>query len=580
MALIRHVPERKALLIQTPDPEEMGVLLKLPSRRWMRAAHHFVVPLIRTNCIHLLQASKEGKLRIGETLSEHTLEMTALIHNTANRAVGTRKFPDWYVFKTQPSPDQRAALEKCYRDDAFALLMKMGTGKSKVFIDYATAAFYEKRIEAVVMICPLTIKGVWMGDGGELIKHSPVPFVAVDVDSDFDWTDIVPRQDRLFWLMVGVESLSQGKTYDKLLPFLDHYKCLVGVDEASRIKNHKTIRTQRVVSLRPKAAIRGIATGTPTTKQLMDLYALYDFLDPHLIGVNDYYSFRNRYAVMGGYKMKDIVAYNNVDELMGLIEPVTYRCDKPVGLPPQRWALREVRLSPEQKDMYQKVKKAQIPEVKVANVLNRMGKLQEVANGFLREDPVKTINPLTGREKVVQGKIIWELPPDKNPKIIALHEQLEELGEEQLIIWCRYRWQIAQMAEAMRAHGTTAEFHGDVTLPERMAIRDRFQAGAIRNLVGTQQIGGMGYTFTAAHYMNYMSNTNSLEDRLQSEDRIHRRGQEEECLYTDFPAKGTVEGTIMASLQEKKSLDQYVREKLDSAVNRAALVNELLGEPE
>lgn len=568
MALIRVDSEKNRLLVTPQGEDDFTVLMKLPSRRWMARAKTFVIPATRMNCAQMLATVPTGDLAANA-------EAWKYIRGRSVTQAGDRAFPKWYGFKSNPFPDQFNASHKCYKNNAWALFMRMGAGKSKAAIDLVTAAFYERIIDSVVLICPNAVKPVWLASDGQIAEHSPCPTLKIDVDAKFEAADVEVDQRRLTWVVVGIESFSQGGTYDRLVPFVENHKCAVIVDESSRIKNPKAIRTQRVISLGPKAVMRGVMTGTSVTKLILDLFAQFEFLDPTIIGTGDFYSFRNRYAIMGGFKMKKVVGYDNIDELMTLVAPYVYICDKPAGLPPKLFTQRHVKLSPEQKDMYQKLKKAKIPEVSVANVLNRVAKLQEIVGGFLREDPKITVNALTGREKREQGKIIWQLAPDKNPKLNELIAMAEEAGDEPMVIWCKYRWEIEQVGTVMQAMGPTGYLHGDVAMDERTKIIQMLQGGDIRYIVATQQVGGIGHTMTAAHLMTYYSNTHSLEDRLQSEDRIHRIGQDENCLYTDLIADNTVDELIQDSIKAKKSLDEYVREKMVSA---SFALEKLLGE--
>lgn len=447
------------------------------------------------------------------------------------------------------------------------------TGKSKVIIDYQTAQFYERLIHAVVLICPLTVTAVWGGEGGELAKHSPCPVKTHFVDSSFDaskaWREIeATAGDTLHWFLVGVESLSQGRTFDRLLPFIQNTAVGMAVDEASRIKNWSAIRTKRVIDLGKSAKNRIIATGTIVTKNLMDLYAPYQFLDPNIIGVGDYYAFRNRYAIMGGFKRKEVVGYDNVEELMGLIEPYTYICDKPRGMPKQQWVERIVQLTNEQKEVYRKIRNAEMEGVTVANVLSKMLRLQQVVGGFYSDDPKKEINPLTGRIKKVAGVNNRIISGASNPKIKALHEIMEE-ADRPVIIWARFKFEIGDIMEAMKSYGRVAVMTGDTEIEDRMKIKDDFQAGKYEVMVGNQTVGGIGLTLTRAHVMVYYSNTDSLEDRLQSEDRIHRDGQEDDCLYIDLIAEKTVDRVKQGAIAAKKDLDVYVRDKIREAGGRA-----------
>lgn len=574
MAKFRVDHEKNRLLIQPEREDDFSALLQLPSRRWMKKQHLFVVPATRVNCQHIL-----AKYNTLDPASNIASEAMAFIQGRSISTHGDRPFPRWYIHKTNPFPDQFNAIHKCYKNNVFALFMRMGSGKSKAYVDIATAAFYEKLIRAVVVICPNSVKPVWLANDGQIATHSPCPVVKIDASDfgsgGFDPTIVPLSQDRLTWVVVGVESFSQGGMFDRLRPFIENVSCAVFVDESSRIKNPKALRTQRVKDLGKAAKMRGIATGTSVTKNLIDLYSQFEFLDPEIIGAGDFYAFRNRYAIMGGYKNKKIMGYDHVEELMQLIEPYIYVCDKPKNLPQKLYSARYVTMTPEQKAKYRALKRAEIPEVSVANVLNRIAKLQEIVGGFLREDPHIVMNPLTGRESKKQGNIIWTLPPDKNPKLIELANYVEEAGDEPIVVWCKYRWEIEQCQQVLALQGPTEVFHGDTPNEERAGIVQRFQGGDIRYLVGTPQVGGIGHTLTAAHLMVYYSNTHSLEDRMQSEDRIHRIGQDDNCLYTDLLMEKTVDNMLQESIKAKKSLDQYVYEKMREA---SVTLEKLLGE--
>ena len=570
MAKFRLNLEKNQILIQPEREDDFSALLQLPSRRWMKKQHMFVVPATRVNCQHLL--ATWWKVDPANAVSP---EIMAYIQGRSISQAGDRPFPRWYSHKTNPFPDQFNAIQKCYKNDVFGLFMRMGSGKSKAYVDIATAAFYEKRIKAVVVICPNSVKPVWLANDGQLASHSPCPVVKVNADDKFDPTIIPVGQDRLTWIVVGVESFSQGGMFDKIRIFVENVPCAVFVDESSRIKNPKAIRTQRVKAIGQAAKMRGVATGTSVTKNLIDLYSQFEFLDPEIIGAGDYYAFRNRYAIMGGYKNKKILGYDHVEELMQLIEPYIYVCDKPKDLPQKLYSARYVAMTPEQRTKYRELKRAEIPEVSVANVLNRIAKLQEIVGGFLREDPHVVVNPLTGRESKKQGKIIWTLPPDKNPKLIELANYAEEAGDEPIVVWCKYRWEIEQCQQILALQGVAEVLHGDTPNEERTGIIQRLQSGDTKYLISTQQVGGIGHTMVKAHLMVYYSNTNSLEDRLQSEDRIHRIGQDDNCVYTDLLMEKSVDGTLQDSIKSKKSLDQYVYDKMREA---STTLEHLLGD--
>ena len=567
MAKIRLDQEKNRFIVEPQGAEDMIKLMALPARRWMKRARSFVVPITRTNCALMLNLPLDD------------LKIAEYIRNRSVTKVGERPFPSWYQYKTDPFTDQKAAVLKCYRSPHWALYMRMGTGKSKAAIDMATAAFLEGQIDSVVVISKLSLRGVWTAanSSGQLTQHSPIPVLKVLVDSNFAAAEIPAYKDRLTWLHVGIESLSQGYSFDRLLPFVQTHRCAVIVDEAQDIANLDTIRTGRIIELGVHAKMRGIMTGTPITKNLVNLHPHFQFLNPDIIGIGDTYAFKKRYCVMGGYKQKEIVGYSHVDELMGLVEPYVYICDKPKGLPAQLFKPRYVQLSREQREMYRKLRRGEIAQVSVANVLNLVGKCQEIVGGFLRADPLRTEDPLTGREHVMQGPIIWELDPRQNPKLQEIDAILEETGgSEQLLIWAKYRWEIDQIVKCLKRHGRrVGEMHGGVKEADRETAKEAFQAGNLDDMVATQQVGGAGHTLVASHLAIFYSNTRSIVDRLQAEDRIHRHGQTENCLYVDLFAERTVDTAIQNSIQDKKDLDEYVRTQLKNA---SKTLDQLLGE--
>ena len=63
------------------------------------------------------------------------------------------------------------------------------------------------------------------------------------------------------------------------------------------------------------AEYKRILTGTPVTKGAEDVYAQFKFLNPQILGYDSFYSFRARYCIMGGFENRQVVSYNNLEEL-------------------------------------------------------------------------------------------------------------------------------------------------------------------------------------------------------------------------------------------------------------------------
>jgi len=102
---------------------------------------------------------------------------------------------------------------------------------------------------------------------------------------------------------------------------------------------------------------------------------------------------------------------------------------------------------------------------------------------------------------------------------------------------------------------------GTVSQEDRTDILERFKEGDVDVLCGTQRVIGTGLNLQRSSIEYTLSNSYSFIDRAQTEDRIHRPGQEHACTYVDFIAEGTVDERIYEVLLQKKDLLDYMRGK-------------------
>jgi SNF2 family DNA or RNA helicase len=177
-------------------------------------------------------------------------------------------------------------------------------------------------------------------------------------------------------------------------------------------------------------------------------------------------------------------------------------------------------------------------DVVVVKDLAALMKLQQITSGF--------VNPPGGGTPIYIG--------EKNPRLAALTDLLEDVTG-QVIVWARFREELAAVAAALRKAGLrVAEYHGGVNSADRELAVDGFQRGEIDVFVGQPQSGGIGLTLTNAETVIYYSNDFSLETRLQSEDRAHRIGTKRNVVYVDLVATGTIDESIARALQRKSGL--------------------------
>ena len=522
---------------------------------------HWKVPVTRKN-VEALKIIKGFFTQEAESfLKEYKSRAIEVIDGT---------FPEGYKFKVPNMPYQTQGLIKCWSRYFNALFMDPGTGKTKMVIDLGTCRHQLGMIDQIVVIGLVSIKTNWEE---EIEKFCPI---ATNVHllhttpkgrKDFEKF----KSEKGFkWLILGVESLSTGGAFDMVQSFIDKNTMIV-MDESSKIKNHKAKRTDVAIqlSLNPNVKFSMILTGTPITQGVEDLYSQFEFLSPDIIGHGSYYSFRNSYCIMGGYENKNIVGYKNIENLLAEVEPYVYQVRKRdvlKDLPPITFTIRRVAMSKEQTEIYKELKnnlKVQIDTdtLSVNNPLTLLLRFSEITGGhisFLKENP-----NILQRDK--KPMVYLRKPLTKSPKLEELLNILEDFPkDEQVIIWVSPK----NMDELHLIHKTMSKIYGVENIgllygamneDERQQVRQDFQAGHLRFIIGNPAVGGIGLNLTAARYMINYSRDFSLETSIQSISRMERIGQFKAMTVYDIVCENTVDEKILESYHMKYDLAETVR---------------------
>jgi len=534
MGTIRYDASKNRFLITAP-PQQVGTVMRLPMRRFMQKLNVWIAPATRLNCETMLETMGAWEWDGGA----REIAQSTQIHDEAKRA-----WPTWYKYGgPAPYRHQREAAALAYAYDEFFLSMEPGTAKTKVAIDVACAHRLHQYIESCVIICPLSVARTWED---ELKTHCPLPYVVAQGSSKF--TDIVVKPEQIGFVIFGVESFSQGKAAQVLLEWGHHHKFMLVMDESHYIKTHNSIRTKKIIEIGRQARVRLCLTGTQITKDLIDLYSQYEFLNTSIIGVGDFYAYRNRYAVMGGFKNKKVVGYDNVDELMGFLRPYTYSITKAecLDLPPKVYTRRYLDLDPAHRLMYDRLRGNQIEELPLKNVLVKMLRSRQLVGGFLPNE---------------DGDSQMQVAPGKNAKLQALLAEVESISGS-IIIFAQWLPEIGLIRKHL-PEDQVLVFTGATDPDARQVMIHEFQAGSKRFFLSTIQAGGVGITLTAATAVLYYSCTDSYAARVQSEDRAHRSGLKHSVLYVDFIVNDSVEETLMAAYEAKQSLADFVRDQME-----------------
>jgi len=465
-----------------------------------------------------------------------------------------------YKFKTKPYSHQMTALEKSWNKENFAYFMEMGTGKTKVLIDNLAMLYDKGKVNGALIIAPKGVVGTWYNN--ELPTHLPnhienetVLWKSAITKKQQEKLDTLfqPGED-LHILIMNVEAFSTTKGMDFANKFLTSHRSLMAIDESTTIKTPTAKRTKNILKLAESAIYRRIMTGSPVTKNPLDLYTQCDFLSPWLLNFQSYYSFRNRYAQMKtlhmhGRQVQVVNGFKNLGELSDKLKDFSYRVlkDDCLDLPDKIFIKRQIQLTPDQRRLYDQMKKEAIAILKgkqstTVNTLTQLMRLQQITCGHFTADDGAT-------------------QPIPNNRITELMDVLEET-EGKAIIWAHYQYDITAIIQAVSKKygpGSIVDYYGLTPQEERQPNIKRFQDDPkCRFIVGTPSTGGYGITLTAANTVIYYSNGYDLEKRLQSEDRAHRIGQKKSVTYVDLMADDTVDEKIVKALRKKINIASEV----------------------
>jgi len=452
------------------------------------------------------------------------------------------------------------ALEKSWNKENFAYFMEMGTGKTKVLIDNLAMLYDKGKVDGALIVAPKGVVKTWYEQ--ELPTHLPdhIENVTVLWQPNITKTQqeklesLFEIETALHILIMNVEAFSTDKGVKFASKFLNSHKTLMAVDESTTIKTPTAKRTKNIIDLGKFAKYRRIMTGSPITKNPLDLYTQCEFLDPWLLDFTSYYAFRNRYAEMKtmhlrGRSIQVVDEFKNLGELSETVKTFSERVLKEdcLDLPPKIFMKRHVTLTVDQKKIYEQMKKAAMAVLNgkvttTMTVLTQLMRLHQITCGHFTADD--------GSTQAVNSNRLNEL-------MSILDET-----EGKAIIWANYQLSVGEIIQRIiKEYGEDSYVHyyGLTSQEDRQDNIRKFQNDPkCRFIVGTPQTGGYGITLTQAHTVIYYSNGYDLEKRLQSEDRAHRIGQNKTVTYIDIIAEDTVDEKIVEALRKKINIASEV----------------------
>lgn len=307
--------------------------------------------------------------------------------------------------------------------------------------------------------------------------------------------------------IVGIESLVSDRIYLSLLDQVKASKrCVLICDESLKIKNISAQRTKKLLELSKHAYYKLILNGTPITKNIMDMYCQMEFLSPKIFNCS-YREYKRKYCVIAQKKVGRRVVSEwikdtaNVDHLMSVIEPYVFSCDLQLSVSKQHKE-RVYYVEGSELEEYYRLKEEMLAAMD--NYLYDCGNVHVL--GYL--------------QRMQQSYCTTE---DK-------FRLVEELADEKTIVFCKF-------------------------IRSQEELQKRFP----NLMILTYGKNSLGLNLQDKNKCIFFDKTFDYAFAEQSEYRIFRTGQNEDCTYYHLTGDVKLEDLFDRCILRKESLVQYLK---------------------
>ena len=320
------------------------------------------------------------------------------------------------------------------------------------------------------------------------------------------------------------------------------------LDEAQAIKNAATKRSHAAMAL--QAEFKLITTGTPIENHLGELWNLFHFINPGLLGTLS--SFNERFAApIERFQDRDAKIH-----LKKLIQPFILRRIKSQvleELPSRTEVTLDVELSEEESHFYEALRQNAIDLLE--NSKEKKGRHLQILTEIMRL-----------RQVCCNTRLIDNNSSIESSKLRVFSSVVEELlaSRHKALVFSQFIGHLSIIREYLDAKGISYQYlDGGTTAKQRKARVDAFQAGQGDLFLISLKAGGLGLNLTAADYVIHMDPwwNPAIED--QASDRAHRIGQTRPVTIYRLVCKNTIEEKIVKLHQEKRDLAGSLLEGTD-----------------
>jgi superfamily II DNA or RNA helicase len=429
----------------------------------------------------------------------------------------------------------RLQLGACLADD-------MGLGKTVQLLAFLNVLAKEKKTgSASLLVIPASLLANWANEIAAFYPSLRYLAAHPDLHKPGKVPELGPKQLDEYDLVITTYSLVQR--YDWIQNYSWNYIIL---DEAQAIKNPGTKQTKAVKKL--TAANRIAMTGTPVENRLSDLWSLFDFLNPGLLGnAKEFGSFTKGLAD----------SPNGYAGLRRVVSPFILRrlktdrsiiSDLPDKVEVKTWAA----MSKKQTILYGEVVEGLRELIEQSEGIQRKGLILSALMKFKQ---------LCNHPAQYLGQDMFE--ERDSGKFERLREICETIHEkrEKVLVFTQFKEITAPLSRFLSTifNKEGLVLHGSIPVGKRKELIEKFQGHEyVPYFVLSLKAGGIGLNLTAANHVIHFDRWWNPAVENQATDRAFRIGQKKNVMVHKFLTRGTVEEKIDEMLTAKSRLSDEV----------------------
>lgn len=428
-------------------------------------------------------------------------------------------------------PHQEEGIAFLLEKQCGLLAFEQGLGKTLVAIKAFARLRHQGHVDALLVICPNSLKRNW---NAEIVRFEPDLDIQI-VEGTARMRRLALAKSRKTITIMSYETARSEIT--SILAFLGRRRFVLVLDESHAVKNRYSLTSTAARHFAQSCPYRWLLSGTPITNTAADLYAQVTI-------------------IAGGKKplgsFESFVASNSEEEglesLRAQVAPFVLRRSKDdcLNLPNKLFVDTKVELPQWQRKLYDSMRDKLVCEIETMS-----------GEEFKAYAPTALAKLLRLSQIASNPGLLLPTEPRSPAKFIELDYLVNEIvsGEnEKLIIWSHYVQTIEALQKRYQELGCVS-IYGKIPAPERQDIANSFQRNPnIRILIGNPAAAGTGFTLTASRFAIYETLSWRFDFYAQSQDRIHRIGQDRPVTYIRLIATGTIEEVICEALQRKLEL--------------------------